>query len=252
MKISLVQSSIEWLNPAANRVAAEQWTERAEGSALTLFAEMFSTGFCGNPKESSVESERTIEWLVEMAQKYQMAVGGSIAVESGGSYYNRFYIADKDGGLTHYDKRHLFTFAGEHHRYTAGEERVVVTVEGVRILLQICYDLRFPVFSRNRGDYDMIAYVAAWPAARRTAWDALLRARAIENLCYVGAVNLVGSDPNCSYSGGTAAIDFMGNILEAVEDNQKGIATLDIDLQALREFRERFPALDDRDDFEII
>lgn len=251
MVISLIQNSIEWLDSQANRASGEEWISECGGSSLVLFAEMFSSGFSASPADSSKDAEATLDWMQKMAQKYQVAIGGSVAVKDADKYYNRFYVVEKSGKVNHYDKRHLFTFAGEHHNYTGGDERVVIEIEGVRILLLVCYDIRFPVWMRNRGDYDVIACVANWPKSRRYAWDTLLKARAIENQSYVCGVNIVGSDPNCIYSGGTAAIDFMGATIDKVEDEMRGIASINIDLDALREFRAKFPAMDDADDFEI-
>lgn len=252
MKISLIQTSIEWLNASANRVSAEEWIKRCQGSTLCVLPEMFSTGFCMNPTQNTTEWRQTLEWMKEMAAKYQLAVAGSVAVEEGGRYYNRLYVVHKCGKVEKYDKHHLFTFAGEHNNYTAGDERVIITIEGVRILLLVCYDLRFPVWIRNHGDYDAIVCVANWPSPRRGAWDTLLKARAIENLSYVCGVNIVGEDSTCQYSGGTVALNFLGEDIQRVEDNKKGIATVDIDLAALAEFRAKFPALNDGEKFEII
>lgn len=251
MVISLIQNSVEWLDFTTNSRSYEELIRGCEGSSLILLPEMFSTGFSTSPSESSKSGEAALDWLAKMAHKYQTAVGGSLAIKDGDKYYNRFYVVEKSGKINQYDKHHLFTFAGEHHNYTEGEERMVIEIEGVRILLLVCYDLRFPVWSRNRGDYDVMAIVANWPKSRRNAWDTLLKARAIENVSYVCGVNIVGSDPNCTYSGGTAAINFMGEVVDSVEDDMVGVATLNIDMNALHEFRAKFPTLDDADDFEI-
>ncbi|MFI3288591.1 MAG: nitrilase-related carbon-nitrogen hydrolase [Rikenellaceae bacterium] len=249
MKVSLVQSSVEWLQPEQNRVAAEGWIAKCSGSDLVVFSEMFTTGFCMNPE--SCANNETLEWMVSMAKRYGVALAGSVAVEETRSYYNRLYVVGKDGPYKKYDKRHLFTFAGEQNGYRAGEERVVVEIEGVRILLLICYDIRFPVWIRNRGDYDMILCVANWPNSRRAAWDILLKARAIENLSYVCGVNIVGEDPTSIYSGGTAAIDYLGREVASVRDGEQGVVTFEVDMDALVAFRAKFPALDDADDFEL-
>ncbi len=252
MKISLVQNSIEWLNPSVNRSNAEVWIKKCEGSDLCLLPEMFSTGFCMDSEKASCSSGETLEWMKNMARKYQIAIAGGVAVEQSGSLYNRFYVVERSGKVSHYDKRHLFSFAGEGDSYRAGEERVVVNIGGVRLLLLVCYDLRFPVWSRNRGDYDVMLCIASWPKSRRSAWDILLRARAVENLCYVCGVNIVGSDPQCEYSGGTVAIDFLGSTVASVADYECGAATLDVDMGSLKKFRERFSALNDGDRFEIL
>ena len=149
--------------------------------------------------------------------------------------------------MEYYDKHHLFTYGGEHNHYTAGDKRVVVEWRGVRILLEICYDLRFPIWSRNRGDYDMIIYVASWPTPRVEAWKALLVARAIENQCYVAGVNRVGDDPNCTYCGGSSIIDPYGRHLAICADSCECEASAEIDMEALEAFREKFPVLKDAD-----
>ncbi len=251
MKVSLVQRSIEWLDFKKNWADAEKYIAECADSQVVVLPEMFSTGFCMEPEKSAVGGAETLGWMQEMAKKYSVNLLGSVAVEEDGAYYNRFYIVRPSGEFTKYDKRHLFTFAGEDKRYKAGNERVIVEVEGVRILLIVCYDLRFPVWIRNRGDYDLILCVANWPKSRRSAWDALLRARAIENLCYLGGVNIVGEDPSAVYSGGTAAINYIGATVANVEDNVKGIATFEVDMDALNAFRAKFPALNDADNFAL-
>ena len=174
------------------------------------------------------------------AAGHDCAVAGSVAVQEDGKYYNRFYFVSPDGEVRSYDKKHLFTYGGEDKHYTAGTERVVVNYRGVRFLLEVCYDLRFPVWSRNRGDYDVALYVASWPSPRVEAWKALLRARAIEN-----------QDPYCDYCGGTAAIDPYGKTLSACEDGKEGQAEAFIDMNELEAFRKKFPVLDDADAFTL-
>ena len=251
MKISLIQTSIKWLDSNANRVTAEQLLDKYIGSDMYFFAEMFTTGFCMTPKESAESGEETLNWLKKMAVERGIAIGGSVSVEENGKYYNRFYVVKSDGSYVEYNKRHLFSFAGEDKCYEAGQERVVVEVGGVRILLLVCYDLRFPVWSRNRGDYDLMVCVANWPTPRRFVWDTLLRARALENQSYVCGVNIVGSDPTCEYSGGTAAIDFLGSTIGQVPDKEEGVVSFEIDIKALHEFRDKFPALNDADNFTL-
>ena len=177
------------------------------------------------------------------------AIAGSIATEEEGVFYNRFYFVTPEGDYAQYDKHHLFTYGGEHKRYQAGQERVVVEYMGVRILLAICYDLRFPVWSRNRKDYDMAIYVASWPTPRVEAWKALLHARAIENQCYVVGVNRVGKDPYCQYSGHSAIIDPYGKTLAECNEDKECLLTAQIDMEVLKAFREKFPVLEDADDF---
>ena len=165
---------------------------------------------------------------------------------------NRFYFVRPDGSYEQYDKRHLFGYGGEGERFAGGSERVVVKYLGVRFLLAVCYDLRFPVWLRNRDDYDAILLVASWPDVRRYAWDTLARARAIENACYVVAVNRVGTDPACSYNGGTALIDPYGGEISVAADGQEGFACGDIDLAHLVSYHRKFPVLEDADRFELL
>ncbi len=251
MKITLLQRDITWANPVLNVQRADEAINRNPGADLYVLPEMFSTGFCTHPEgiAESMESD-SLQWMKRKAAETNAAIAGSIAVMQNGLYYNRFYFVKPDGSVTHYDKKHLFSYGGEHHRFTAGQERVVVEFRGVRILLEVCYDLRFPVWARNRGDYDLILYVASWPTPRVEAWSALLVARAIENQCYVAGVNRVGTDPNCEYCGGTVLIDPYGRTLAACAMNEECEISGEIDMPALEAFREKFPVLGDADDFE--
>lgn len=248
MKITILQRDIEWANPSVNINRADEVIDRNPGSDIYVLPEMFSTGFCTNP-EGIAESDNseTLQWLKRKAAAIDAAIAGSVAVTKDGKFYNRFYFVKPDGSVTHYDKKHLFTYGGERKRFTAGNERVVVEFRGVRILLEICYDLRFPVWARNRGDYDMILYVASWPTPRVSAWSALLVARAIENQCYVAGVNRVGNDPACQYCGGSVVIDPYGKTIAACTDNLECEATATIDIEALEAFRAKFPVLNDAD-----
>lgn len=249
--MSLIQCSIEWLAADRNRQSAEKFIAQCEGSDLVVLPEMFTTGFCTVPLCGAESGEPTLKWMQQMAERYNVTLAGSVAVEIVGLYYNRMYFVRPDGSYEKYDKHHLFSFAGEHNHYRAGQERVIVELKGVRILLLICYDIRFPVWCRNRGDYDMILCVANWAKPRRMPWDTLLRARAIENLSYVCGVNIVGDDPTSYYTGGTAAINYKGDTIVMVEDEKEGIATFDLDMEALEAFRERFPVLNDADKFRL-
>ena len=248
MKVTILQRDIEWAKPAVNVQRAEEAIERNAGADLYVLPEMFSTGFCSQPEGIAESSESdTLKWMQRKAAEINAAIAGSVAVEEQGKFYNRFYFVKPDGSVTHYDKKHLFTYGGEHLRFTAGEERVVVEWRGVRILLEVCYDLRFPIWARNRGDYDMILYVASWPTPRVAAWSALLVARAIENQCYVAGVNRVGTDPACEYCGGSVIIDPYGKVIAACADNEECEATAEVDMEVLEAFREKFPVLKDAD-----
>ncbi len=238
--------NVAWEQPEFNRLHAAEMVGDAD---LIVLPEMFTTGFTMSPAAAERDGRLTLEWMVALARKHDAAVAGSIAVEEGGELFNRLYFVKPDATWVHYDKRHLFSYAGEHKVYSSGSERVIAEWRGMRILLQICYDLRFPAFSRNRGDYDMILYVASWPESRIGAWDTLLRARAVENVCYVAGVNRVGDDPVAHYNGHSALIDFKGNTLAAGD----GETTIEgwPDMPQLTAFRTKFPALQDADDFTI-
>ena len=248
MRVTILQRNIEWANPALNIQRADEAISRNAGADLYVLPEMFSTGFCTQPEGIAESSESdTLRWMQRKAAEMDAAIAGSVAIEQEGRYYNRFYFVKPDGSVAHYDKKHLFTYGGEHLRFTAGEERVVVEWRGVRILLEVCYDLRFPIWARNRGDYDMILYVASWPTPRVAAWSALLVARAIENQCYVAGVNRVGTDPACEYCGGSVVIDPYGRHIATCADGVECEATAEVDMAALEAFREKFPVLRDAD-----
>ena len=248
MKVTILQRDILWANPEDNVARADEAIDCNPGSDLYILPEMFSTGFCTNPEGIAESTDSsTLAWMKAKAASTGAALAGSIAVTENGHYYNRFYFVKPDGSVATYDKKHLFTFGGEHLRFTAGQERVIVEWKGVRILLEICYDLRFPVWARNRGDYDMIIYVASWPTPRVGAWKALLTARAIENQCYVAGVNRVGTDPSNEYCGGSRIIDPYGIIMAECTDGKEMEVTVDVDMDVLEAFRAKFPVLKDAD-----
>jgi predicted amidohydrolase len=248
MKVTILQRDIVWADPAENVRRADEAIDCNPGSDLYVLPEMFSTGFCTHPEGIAEPADNdTLKWMKAKAAQTGAAIAGSIAIHEDGKYYNRFHFVTPDGNVAMYDKKHLFTFGGEHERFTAGDKRVVVTYKGVRILLEICYDLRFPIWSRNRGDYDMIIYVASWPTPRVEAWKALLTARAIENQCYVAGVNRVGTDPGNEYCGGSRVIDPYGKVIASCEDGKEMEAWAEVDLNVLEAFRAKFPVLDDAD-----
>lgn len=248
MKITILQRDIAWANASLNVARANEAIDRNPGADLYVLPEMFSTGFCIHPEGIAESSDSdTLRWMKQKSQATKAAIAGSVAVTEGGKFYNRFYFVKPDGSVTYYDKKHLFTYGGEHNRFTAGDRRVVVEWKGVRILLEVCYDLRFPIWSRNHGDYDMILYVASWPTPRVSAWSALLVARAIENQCYVAGVNRVGTDPTCDYCGGSVIIDPYGKTIASCANNEECEATTEVDMPMLESFREKFPALNDAD-----
>lgn len=252
MKVLLLQSDIKWQSPEENRIHTKNLIDNSPLSDLIVLPEMFTTGFCTSPKGVAEKADsETLIWMQNVAKEKNAALAGSVATKEKDLYYNRFYFVKPDGSYITYNKRHLFTFAGEDKEYAAGKDRVIVEYKGFRILLQICYDLRFPVFARNRKDYDMIIYVANWPIPRVDAWNALLRARAIENVCYVAAVNRVGEDPFVKYNGGTVLLDYMGKDIVAAEFGKEETVIGNVDMELLTEFRNKFPALNDADQFEL-
>ena len=254
MKICLIQSDIVWGDPQANCAHLDTLLAGAPPAALYVLPEMFSTGFATLP-DATVETEPSagLAWMRRKAAELDAAIAGSIALAlPGGKCANRFFFVRPDGSYEQYDKRHLFGYGGEGERFRAGSKRVIVEYGGVRFLLAVCYDLRFPVWLRNRDDYDAILLVASWPDVRRFAWDTLTRARAIENACYVAAVNRVGSDPVCSYDGGTAFIGPYGETLTAAPDGREAAIAGEIDLQHLADYHAKFPVLEDADAFKTL
>ena len=248
IKVTILQQDLAWADPAENIRRADIAVESDPGADIYVLPEMFSTGFCTEP-EGAAERHGgpALEWMKSKAAETDAAIAGSLAVVEDGKYYNRFYFVRPDGTYEWYDKKHLFTYGGEHEHFTAGSDRTVVEFKGVRILLEICYDLRFPVWSRNHGNYDMIIYVASWPSSRRHAWDSLLVARAIENQCYVAGVNRTGADPYNEYSGGSVVIDPYGATIAKCEDGRVSAAEAEIDIVKLEAFRKKFPVLNDSD-----
>lgn len=253
MKISLVQMNLAWCDKESNLRCAEELIRLHPGADVYVLPEMFTTGFCMEPQLAAEPMEGvTLAWMRGMAAEMDAAIVGSVATAaSEGDYRNRMYFVEPDGRVTYYDKHHLFSYSGEDKCYEAGKERVIVEFRGVRFFLQVCYDLRFPVFGRNREDYDVALYVANWPDKRRMAWDVLLRARAIENQAVVIGVNRVGTDPMCNYDGGTAAIDFFGYVAARCEDNAEQVVTYEVKMDELCHYRDKFPSLVDSDDFSL-
>lgn len=253
MNILLLQTDIKWQEPEYNREHTLKIIDKSPNADLIILPEMFTTGFCTSPKGVAEKANTdTLDWMTSIAKEKNLAVGGSVATEENGKYYNRFYFVKPDSSYSTYNKRHLFTYAGEDKEYAGGEERVIIEYKGLRILLQICYDLRFPVFSRNIGDYDMIIYIASWPESRIEAWNTLLKARAIENVCYVAGVNRVGNDPGNIYSGGTVLLNYLGQPIVSAENGKEQAILGEISIKDLNSFREKFPALNDADKFRII
>ena len=264
LRISLVQGATRWHDPAGNRDYYGALIAPLRGqSDLVLLPETFTSGFSNEAiHNAETMAGPTVAWLREQARVLDAAVSGSVQLRVGdgaeAKVYNRLLFATPDGGVRHYDKRHLFRYAREHERYAPGSDRLIVEWRGWRICPQVCYDLRFPVYSRNRYDssaqrfdYDLVLFVANWPSARRYAWSTLLRARAIENLSYCAGLNRVGVDGNdLTYSGDSAVLDFLGQPLAELGP-QEQVVTVRLDDAALKAHRERFPAWMDADSFEL-
>lgn len=253
MKIALIQSDLYWENPSENKKQFELKINQIEaGVNLIVLPEMFSTGFTMNAAAVAEEMQgETIQWMQSVAKKRKCALTGSVIIAEGGKFYNRMVFVFPSGELKWYDKRHLFSLAGENEFYTAGSEKVIIDYLGWKICLQICYDLRFPVFVRNVENYDLLLYVANWPKVRTNAWDALLKARAIENLSFVVGVNRIGQDiNNYEHIGHSQVIDFLGNyVLEPQET--EAVFVVELDKQKMLETRKKLDFLSDKDTFEI-
>jgi predicted amidohydrolase len=252
LNVALVQQPLAWQDADANRARfAELLAPLAGRTDLVVLPEMFTTGFSMGAAELAEDmGGPTVEWLRATAARLGAVVTGSLIVADDG-YRNRLLWARPDGTLAAYDKRHLFRMAREHEHYAAGQDRVVVELHGWRVLPLVCYDLRFPVWSRNRGDYDLALYVANWPAARRYAWSTLLRARAIENLCYVVGVNRVGTDgAGIDYAGDSVALDPLGQPLAEL-GAAAAVTQVALSAEALTNHRRRFPAHLDADAFRL-
>lgn len=253
LRLALVQSDLHWENAVTNRVALTLQLEAIQEADIIILPEMFATGFTMNAAACAETLQgESLQWLQAQAAAKQCAVCGSLIIAENGKFYNRFVFCDEQGNIHSYNKRHLFRMGGEHHTYTAGTQAVVFSYKGWRICPQICYDLRFPVWSRQPANpYDLLLYVANWPQARRFAWRTLLRARAIENQTFVCAVNRVGTDGKGVYhSGDSAIIDFRGDTL-AEAQHQSSIVQAQLSWSALQRFREEFPAWQDADSFSI-
>ena len=254
LRVTIVQSMLHWEDANANRTMFGEKLAALKGTTdLVVLPEMFTTGFrMRSPELAEDVNGATVQWMRDQATRIDAAIYGSAIITEGGKYFNRGLFVKPDGEVTIYDKRHLFRFANETDHYRAGKERVVVEWRGWRVLLQVCFDLRFPVFARNRGDYDAILNVANWPEARRYPWSQLLIARAIENQCYVAGVNRVGMDgKGIHYTGDSVVIDPRGAVIGQVEPSQEGHTTVVLDWNGLEDFRAKFPVAMEADDFEL-
>lgn len=252
MKVSLVQSELVWESLDENRAHIAELILQSELADIFILPEMFPSGFTMQPERVAEPMDgETVTWMKRLSAQTDAAICGSAVISEDGNYYNRMLFVKPDGSIKKYDKRHLFTLAGEDKFYTRGEEKILVEFRGFKICLQVCYDLRFPVFARNADDYDLLIYVANWPKVRIKAWDVLLRARAIENMCYVAAVNRVGVDGNGhEYNGHSQVVGPMGDY-PIVPFEHESVQTVLLDRDAMLEARNKFGFLNDRDLFTV-
>ena len=253
MNISIIQSNLVWENIEENlKRFSDKIDSIKEQTDLIVLPEMFATGFSMKPVVFAEYEELQLDWLSIHAEKKNAVLTGSIITEKSGNYFNSLIWMNPDGTYKQYDKRHLFTFAREDKHYSAGDEQLHVNLSDWKIKPLICYDLRFPVWSRNKQNYDVLIYVANWPERRSDAWKTLLKARAIENQAYVIGVNRVGEDGNGIYhSGDSAVIDPKGNIVSKTQAHEESVEAVSISLDELNAFRVKFPVGNDADDFVI-
>lgn len=255
LRVTLVQQSIAWHDPAANRTHLDALlAPLVKNTDVIVLPEMFPTGFSMDVKPLAEPVDGpTSQWLRAKTEELNVAITGSLITKDGDNYYNRMLWAAPGSPLKHYDKRHLFRMANEHHHFTPGGAPLVVEWRGFRVCPLVCYDLRFPVYSRRRPEleYDVLLYVASWPGVRRKAWQALLRARAIENVSFVVGVNRIGRDGNdITYSGDSVVHDYLGDPLAEL-GSESAVTTVELDGDALQAFRQRFPAHLDADRFTL-
>ena len=252
LSITIVQADLKWEDAVANlQLFSEKIEAVKKPTDLIVLPEMFTTGFSMNAEVlAEEENSITLTWLKKTAKKYQIALTGSVIIKENKNYFNRLYFVFPDGSYKIYDKKHLFTLANEQKTYSAGKKRLIIEYKGWKICPLICYDLRFPVWSRNTEEFDLLLYVANWPKKRTEAWDALLKARAIENMCYVAGVNRVGIDGNDhEYLGHSAVYDMLGKQISTLTNEVEFLETIQLNKNELKKTRKRFAFLDDRDKF---
>lgn len=252
LRIGLAQFDVSWEDRDANLLQVESLLQFGEDLDLLILPEMWSTGFTMSPETMAEGQEGlALRWMIDHSQRFNLAIAGSVAVREGEQYYNRWYCVQPEGQIDHYDKRHLFSYGKEDLHYTPGLSQPIINLKGWRIRPIICYDLRFPVWCRNTDDYELMIVVANWPTPRIHHWDTLLKARAIENQCYIAGVNRIGSDGNgLHYPGHSVVIDMNGTTVLEMKDRE-GIGSVEIDKNQLIQYREHFRFLQDRDPFQI-
>ena len=254
IKITIVQSDIIWENKTANLIKYDNVLSKiTEETDLIVLPEMFSTGFLMNPEKFSENTEgEAFTWLKNKSVEKNCVITGSIITKDNNKYYNRLIWFEPNGNSDFYDKRHLFSFAGEDKHYTSGNKLLIKEIKSWKIRPLICYDLRFPVWSRNRNNYDILIYIANWPERRKDAWSTLLKARAIENQCFVVGVNRIGIDGSgINHSGDSVVLDYFGKELSSIKPFEESYQTIEISYKELYDFRQKFNTYQDSDNFEI-
>lgn len=254
LRVAIIQSDLTWEDPEANRNNFSEKIEAiSESVDLIILPEMFTSGFTMNASSVAESmSGTTVSWMQNLAKQHNTAITGSVVITEHNLFYNRLLFVRPNGTIHYYDKKHTFTLAGEHNVYKAGESPLVITYKGWKIKPLVCYDLRFPVWARNTENYDVILYVANWPKVRVSAWDALLKARAIENMSYCIGVNRVGLDGNSfEYSGHSAAYDVLGERLDNILSGQETTEIVTLSKDHISKYREKLGFLKDRDGFTL-
>ena len=255
LKITILQSAIIWQDNNQNLHQFSEKIKKIESETdIIILPEMFTTGFSMEPQKNAEKMNgKTIQWMQNISKQKNCAIAGSVIIQEEDKYYNRFLFVHPSGKINQYNKRHLFTLAGEDKIYTSGSEKVIIDFKGWKICPLICYDLRFPVWARNIENYDILLYVANWPKPRISAWDALLKARSIENMCYTIGVNRVGEDANkLEYNGHSAIYNCLGEQIGMTEENKEITLSVTLDKDHISETRNRLPFLNDKDSFKII
>jgi predicted amidohydrolase len=255
LKIALIQSDLTWENPKENRKNFKEKIENLpEEIDLIILPEMFSTGFTMNAKDVAEPMDgKTVEWMKKRAAKTNAAIVGSLIISENEKFYNRLLFVEPSGDINYYDKRHKFTLAGEDKVFSAGTKKVIIDYKGWKICPLICYDLRFPVWARNTENYDVLIYVANWPKPRILAWDTLLKARAIENMCYCVGVNRVGIDEaQNEYSGNSAVYDVLGNAISSIKPNKEHVEVVTLERNHIAFYRNKLKFLEDKDTFTLL
>jgi omega-amidase len=254
LKVCIIQVQLHWENPVANLLMfSEKINSISEKIDLIVLPEMFTTGFTMNAIAlSEEETGESVQWMISQARQYDVAITGSLIIKENKNFYNRLYFVFPDGSFQTYDKRHTFTLAGENRTYTAGDQQVIVEYKGWKICPLICYDLRFPVWARNTQSYDLLIYVANWPEKRISAWDALLKARAIENMSFCVGVNRVGQDGNGhEYVGHSAIYDVLGAQISTRDFEKEFVEIITLDKSHLISNRDHLQFLNDKDSFNL-